>query len=88
MARERYLTSGTTLVLNDFQCPALLWNNDYSNRVVFVQDEPLASAATRLHATGVICDSSCKNLGAAGWTDFGPLSSEGGSHLFLRRDGT
>ena len=65
MARERYLTSGTTLVLHDFQYPALLWNNDYSNRVVFVENEPLASAAARLHATGVLCDSSCTSLAPA-----------------------
>lgn len=42
LAREAALTKGTTLAFDDLDgsFPALFWNNDYSNRVVYVPSGP------------------------------------------------
>jgi hypothetical protein len=88
LARERELVAGTTIVSDDFVFPAILWNNDYSNRVVYVRpstDVPRVAAA--LQATWIYANDEAltKVLRAnSAWQQIGPLFADGGGTAFHR----
>jgi hypothetical protein len=88
LARESELTAGTTVVSDDFIFPAILWNNDYSNRVVYRRaTTDVASAADRLQATWVYAQDASlaqRLRGSGSWEEIGPLFADGNGIAFRR----
>ncbi len=88
LARERELTAGTTVVSDDFVFPALLWNDDYSNKVIYVRrGTSLVAAAERVHATWIYAEdkpSADRVRAAGGWSEVGPLYVERWGVAFRR----
>jgi hypothetical protein len=89
LARERELTANTTVVSDDFVFPAVLWNNDYSNRVLYVRPgEDLARAADRVGATWIYAadDRTAGQLRRnERWSEVGALYVERWGTAFRRR---
>jgi hypothetical protein len=88
VAREADLAPGTTVVSDDFVFPSVLWNNAYSNRVVYVRPSAdLAAAADRLGATWIYANdkgAAEKLRGNPGWHELGPLYVERWGTAFRR----
>ncbi|HZU82469.1 MAG TPA: hypothetical protein VE987_06120, partial [Polyangiaceae bacterium] len=89
VARDRELGPGAVVVSNDFVFPAVLWNDDYSNRVVFVRaSEDLVAAAEHLGATWIYASdkpSAARVRENPRWSEIGPLYAEGWGTAFRRR---
>lgn len=91
LKRETTIGPGAIVAFDDQeQFPALYWNNDFSNRIVYV---PGGSGFTsRVHATGAIwfyCrygDPYCEELKQNGWKDVGPLNVEGFGAIIRRAE--
>jgi hypothetical protein len=88
LAREAELTAGKTVITDDFVFPAVLWNNDYSNRVVYVRPGvDLATKADELGATWIYANSrsAADRLRAnPDWKGIGALYVEGWGTAFRR----
>jgi hypothetical protein len=86
IARETELRAGTTVVSDDFIFPAVLWNNDYSNRVVYVRPTTdVITAADRLQATWIYAqDGALAQLlrSSGSWEEIGPLFADGNGIAF------
>ena len=86
--REAELGAGTTIVTNDFPFSALLWNNDYSNRVVPVRNVDLAAAAEREHATWIYVTEpqhAERIVARGGWERVGSLNVDGWGTALRRK---
>ena len=90
-ARERSLVKGTTLAFDDFAgvFVALFWNNDYSNRVVYVPSGPdYLARVEQTNATWLYCNSSdpvCATVRTdARWRQVGTLNVENWGTVFER----
>jgi hypothetical protein len=74
------LKSGDVVAFNDgVQFPALLWNDTYSNKLVYLHGEKFAAQAAAIGADMAYCrsgDPECAALIAAGWKDAGELNVE------------
>jgi hypothetical protein len=81
LAREWELTAGEVVVSDDFVFPAVLWNNEYSNRVVYVRaGTDLQEAADRWHAKWIYASGAgaAASLTRSGqWETIGALYVEG-----------
>jgi hypothetical protein len=88
VARERELVAGTTVVSDDFVFPAILWNNDYSNRVTYVRPAAdVVPAADRLQATWIYAQDGAlaqRLRGSPSWEEIGPLFADGNGVAFRR----
>jgi len=89
-ARETELVAGATVVSDDFAFPSILWNDDYSNRVVYVRPgTDLVAAADRLGARWIYAheEKGIRQLRASsGWRELGPLYIQGWGRAFRRED--
>jgi hypothetical protein len=88
LARETDLVAGTTVVSDGFVFPSILWNDDFSNRVVYVRPGPdVLETADRLGATWIYAnDASTTQRARAnpGWQELGPLYVERWGTAFRR----
>lgn len=88
LAREAELVAGATVVSDDFIFPSVLFNNAYSNRVVYVRpSSDLAAAADRVGATWIYAydkGTAEKLRGNHAWQEIGPLYVERWGTAFRR----
>lgn len=88
LARERELVAGTTVVTDDFVFPSVLWNDDFSNTVVYVRSTTnVLDTADRLGATWIYANDkeTTKRVRASGrWQEIGPLYVERWGTAFRR----
>ena len=88
LARERELVAGTTVVTDDFVFPSVLWNDDFSNTVVYVRSTTnILDTADRLGATWIYANDkeTTKRVRASGrWQEIGPLYVERWGTAFRR----
>jgi hypothetical protein len=92
MLREKTVGAGAVVAFSDNygNFMPMLWNNDFSNRVVWVPSGP--DWLKRVEATGAMwaqCaygDSTCAQLSAkdSGWTEIGPLNPERWTAVYRR----
>jgi hypothetical protein len=96
LARETELGPGQVLVFPDDYGAylALFWNNQFSNRAVYVPWTPdFLKQAEALEATWIYCataDVECRkaaSLPSSGWVELGPLDVENRGSVFRRRRG-
>jgi len=90
LARERELVAGSVVLTDDFGFPAILWNNDFSNRVLTMRpDANFPDAAEKVRADWVYAGqpATAQELLATGkWESLGPLYVEGwGTALHRKR---
>lgn len=91
LARERELGPGSVLLFGDTygSFPALFWNNDYSNRVLYVPTSELLAKAKELDATWVYCAYNDPNRAAllspgSGYQEIGQFNVENWGTVFRR----
>ena len=88
VARERELVAGSMVLSDDFVFPSVLWNNDYSNRVVYVRPNvDLAATADRLGATWIYAQDKGdmeRVRDSHAWEEIGPLYVERWGVAFTR----
>ncbi len=88
LARERELVAGTTVVTDDFVFPSVLWNDDFSNTVVYVRPSTnVIEAADRLGATWIYANDkeTTQRVRASGrWQEIGSLYVERWGTAFRR----
>jgi hypothetical protein len=88
LAREQDLVAGTTVVSDDFTFPSILWNDDFSNRVVYVRPSTnILETAEKLDATWVYvngADNLQRLRTNLGWKELGPLYVERWGTAFSR----
>ncbi|MDB4946681.1 MAG: hypothetical protein JWP97_6215 [Labilithrix sp.] len=89
LAREKELGPGDVVGFDYLDYPALLWNNDFSNRVVWLQgNDPLAEA-NRVGAKWIYTRNGTTLHGqiahpGTGWQWVGVLEAEGAGNVFRR----
>jgi len=92
LARERDLVAGTTVVSDGFVFPSILWNDDYSNRVVYVRTgTDVIEAADRLGATWIYANENATAQRAranGAWQEIGPLYVQRWGVAFRRAEGS
>jgi hypothetical protein len=91
VARERELGEGSVIGFDDIHYAALLWNNDFSNRVVWLGAEDPLAEAKRQGAVWVYTrhgTSLAQKLTAASkeWELVGPLENENMGNVWRRRE--
>jgi hypothetical protein len=88
LARERDLVAGTTVVSDDFEFPSILWNDEYSNRVVYVRpNTDVLRTADQLGATWIYANDKAitqRVRDTPGWQELGPLYIERWGTAFRR----
>ena len=87
IARETELVAGTTVLTDDFVYPAVLWNNEYSNRVQVRVKVDLAATADQLGATWIYVQdkgSMQRVRDSHAWEEIGPLDAERRGVAFRR----
>jgi len=88
LARERDLVAGSTVVSDDFVFPSVLWNDDFSNRVVYVRPgSDVVGKAESLGATWIYANdkrTTERVRATAGWEELGPLYVERWGTAFRR----
>jgi hypothetical protein len=88
LAREKDLLAGTTVVSDDFVFPSILWNDDFSNRVVYVRpNTDVLETADRLDATWIYANDAAtmqRVRTRPGWQELGPLYVERWGTAFRR----
>ncbi|HEX8795297.1 MAG TPA: hypothetical protein VF765_30320 [Polyangiaceae bacterium] len=88
LAREHDLVAGTTVVSDNFAFPSLLWNDDFSNRVVYARpNADLVDTAEKLDATWIYANDKAaaeRVRARPGWQELGPLYVEKWGTAFRR----
>jgi hypothetical protein len=88
LAREHDLVAGTTVVSDDFAFPSILWNDEYSNRVVYVRPgTDVVDTAEKLDATWIYANDAAtvrRVRSRPGWEELGPLYVERWGIAFRR----
>ncbi|MBX3191914.1 MAG: hypothetical protein KF819_33295 [Labilithrix sp.] len=90
MAREREVKSGDVVAFDSIDFLALLWNNDYSNEVVWLSSSDPLAEASRAGARWVYTRSGttlAQQLGKAesGWEIVGTLEAEGYGSVWRKK---
>jgi len=88
LARERELGAETTVVSDDFVFPSILWNDDFSNRVVYVRPTTdVLETAEKLEATWIYANDERtvrRVRSVPEWQELGPLYVERWGTAFRR----
>jgi hypothetical protein len=88
LARETQLVAGTTVVSDDFVFPSILWNDEYSNRVVYVRPgSDVIEAADQAGAAWIYANDKGTEQHVrtdSRWEELGPLYVERWGTAFKR----
>jgi hypothetical protein len=88
LAREHDLVAGTTVVSDDFVFPSILWNDDFSNHVVYVRPgADVIGTAEKLDATWIYANDAAtvqRVRARPDWQELGPLYAERWGKAFRR----